>query len=115
MERPSIKPYVQGQDDEVMLHVHNTARADFPDFVPSTLEEYRIGQRSPDWTPNGRFIAEYAGKPVGIARGRMDPKRADPVGHMGGPSVLPGFRRQGIGSALALFYGLAFLEWYLPS
>jgi mycothiol synthase len=97
----SIRPYVPGQDDEVLLHISNTSRSGTPDFVPTTLEQFRTSQQSPGWTADGRFIAELGGNPVGAAGGHMDPKRADPVGHMRGPSVLPGFRRRGIGSALA--------------
>ncbi len=97
----NIRPYVQGQDDEVLLHISNTSRAGTPDFVPATLEQLRTGQQSPNWTPEGRFIAELDGKPVGIAGGHADPNRTEPIGHLGGPTVLPGFRRRGIGTALA--------------
>jgi mycothiol synthase len=99
--RTCIRPYVQGQDDEVLLQINNTSWADTPDFVPWILEEHRISQQAPDWTADGIFLAEVDGTPVGTATGYADPKRLDPVGDLFGPSVLPEFRRRGIGTALA--------------
>ncbi|MBN2465871.1 GNAT family N-acetyltransferase, partial [candidate division WOR-3 bacterium] len=95
-----IRPYVQGQDDEVLLSILNASWADSPDFVPLTIEMYRVDQQAPDWTADGKFLAEVEGTPVGTASGHVDPKRKDPVGQLGGPSVVPEFRRRGIGTAL---------------
>lgn len=92
---------MQGEDDEVLLHITNGSWSGTPDFVPLALEEYRISQQAPDWTAEGKFIAEVDGTPVGTATGYVDPRRKDPVGQLSGPSVLPEFRRQGIGTALA--------------
>jgi mycothiol synthase len=92
---------VQGQDDEVLLHIMNSSWAGTPDFVPAILEEFRISQQSPDWTADDLFLAEVDGTPVGTVTGYADPERKDPVGDLFGPSVLPEFRRRGIGTALA--------------
>jgi mycothiol synthase len=92
---------VQGQDDEVLMHINNASWADTPDFVPWILEEFRISQQAPDWTADGMFLAEVDGTPVGTATGYVDLERKDPVGDLYGPSVLPEFRRRGIGTALA--------------
>lgn len=97
----NIRPYVEGQDDETLLSIENAAWAEAPEFVPDTIEQFRIGRESPNWTPDGMYIAEVDGKPVGTANGYIDRHRPEPLGFMGGPSVLPEFRRQGIGTALA--------------
>ena len=97
----SIRPYVQGQDDKTLLHICNTARSEAPDFVPARLEQFRTGQRSPNWTPEGRFFAELDGEPVGYAMGYVDKRGTDGVGDLRGPNLLPGSRRRGVGTALA--------------
>lgn len=89
------------QDDETLVHIINAASADAPDFVPETIEQFRIERQSPDWTPDGRYIAEVDGEPVGVVEGYVDPHGTEPVGYLGGPEVLPSFRRRGIGTALA--------------
>ena len=97
----TIRPYVPDQDDETLVSIDNAAWSDSPDFVPETPEQFRIGRQSPNWTPEGRYIAEVDGVPVGTAIGYVDKYRPEPLGFLGGPAVLPGFRRRGIGTALA--------------
>ncbi len=101
MQGTNIRPYVEDQDDETLLSIENTAWAEAPDFVPATIEQFRIGRESPNWSSEGNYIAEVDGTPVGTADGYVDRHRPEPLGFLGGPSVLPQFRRRGIGTALA--------------
>lgn len=101
MEGISIRPYVPDKDDEVFIGIGNAAWADSPDFVPQRLDEFRIARQSPNWTEEGLFIAELHGTPAGTVYTFVDKYRPEPLGFFGGPSVLPAFRRQGIGTALA--------------
>jgi mycothiol synthase len=101
MQGMNIRPYVEGQDDEALLSIENTAWAGTPDFVPATIEQFRIGRKSPNWTSEGNYIAEVDGTPVGTADGYVDRRRPEPLGFLGGPAVLPEYRRRGIGFALA--------------
>ncbi|UCG44178.1 MAG: GNAT family N-acetyltransferase [candidate division WOR-3 bacterium] len=95
-----IRPYVEGQDDETVVNIRNASSADAPDFVTQTVKQFRIARKSPNWTAVGIYIAEFDRTPVGVATGFVDARRHEPYGSMGGPSVLPEYRRQGIGTAL---------------
>lgn len=96
-----IRPYVPDQDDELLLSITNTAYAAEPEFIPETIEQFRVYRQAPDWTAEGRFIAEYDRLPVGTVTGHVDPHRTEPVGFLEGPAVLPTHRRRGVGTALA--------------
>lgn len=100
MEGIHIRPYVEGQDDETVVNIRNASSADAPDFVTQTVDQFRIARKSPNWTAVGIYIAEFGKALVGVATGFVDTRRHEPYGSMGGPSVLPEFRRQGIGTAL---------------
>lgn len=101
MQGMNIRPYMEDQDEETLLSIENSAHAEAPDFVPETIEQFRIGRKSPNWTSEGNYIAEVDGTPVGTADGYVDRHRPEPLGFLGGPSVLPEFRPRGIGTALA--------------
>lgn len=101
MEGMNIRPYVPDKDDELLISIANAAWADAPDFVPARSEEFRIVRQSPNWTADGMFIAELGGVPVGTVNAFVDKHRPEPLGFLGGPSVLPAFRRRGVGTALA--------------
>lgn len=101
MEGLLVRPYVPDRDDETLLALVNAADAEAPDFMPETLEQFRIGRQSPDWTAAGIFIAELGGTPVGTGAGWVDPHRPEPLGYLDGPAVLPAHRRRGIGTVLA--------------
>ncbi|MFO7638130.1 MAG: GNAT family N-acetyltransferase [bacterium] len=101
MDGLRIRPCVPDCDDETLLAIVNAAEAGSPDFVPETIEQFRIARQSPDWTADGIFFAELDGIPVGTVTGAVDPHRSEPLGFLAGPSVLPAYRRRGIGTALA--------------
>ncbi len=96
-----IRKAVLGPDDEIWVNIGNRARAEDPEFTPSTADEYRKWQKAPWFNPEGRFIAEFDGKPVGRVLGHVDKERAEKQGFLNGPAVIPEARRRGIGTALA--------------
>jgi ribosomal protein S18 acetylase RimI-like enzyme len=101
MEGMKIRPYVPDKDDETLINIGNAAWADSPDFVPQRIEEFRVVRQSPDWTAEGLFFAEVEGAPVAFVGAHVEKHRPEPLGFLGGPSVLPGVRRRGAGTALA--------------
>jgi mycothiol synthase len=101
MEGIHIRPYVPDQDDQLLIDIGNAANAEAPDFVPERIEQFRVARQSPDWTAEGLFFAEVEGTPVAFVGAHVDKHRPEPLGFLGGPDVLPRFRRRGIGTALA--------------
>jgi len=97
----AIRPYVRGQDDEIRVDIYNRAHAEDDDFVPTTVEETRLWDQSPEEPHRHRFIASLDGVPAGFGFAYVDPHRTDGKGMMSGPHVPPEFRRQGVGTALA--------------
>jgi ribosomal protein S18 acetylase RimI-like enzyme len=97
----AIRPYVRGQDDEIRVDLYNRAHAEDEDFVPSTVEETRRWDQSPQEPHRHRFIAASDGIPAGVAFASVDPHRTDGKGVMSGPHVPPELRRRGVGTALA--------------
>ena len=97
----AVRPYVRGQDDEIRVDLYNRAHAADDDFVPSTVEETRRWDQSPQEPHRHRFIASLDGVPAGVTFAYVDPHRADGKGMMSGPHVPPEFRRRGVGTALA--------------
>ena len=97
----TVRPYVRGQDDETRVDLYNRAHAEDEDFVPSTVEETRRWDQSPQEPHRHRFIAAFDGIPAGVAFAYVDPQRTDGKGMMSGPHVPPELRRRGIGTALA--------------
>ena len=97
----AVRPYVRGQDDEIRVDLYNRAHAEDEDFVPSTVEETRRWDQSPQEPHRHRFIAALDGIPAGVAFAYVDPYRTDGKGMMSGPHVPPELRRRGVGTALA--------------
>ena len=95
-----IHPYIKGADDAAWVDIGNRVDAEDPEHVPSTIDEFRVIQDAPFFQVEGRFIAELDGAPVGVVNAHVDPHRAEPVGRMFGPAVLPESRRRGVGTAL---------------
>jgi hypothetical protein len=87
-----------GPDDEVWVDIGNQARAEDPEFTPATVDEHRKWQKAPWFSPEGRFIAELDGKPVGTVSGHVDKERKEKRGFLRGPEVIPAARRRGVGT-----------------
>jgi mycothiol synthase len=97
----AIRPCVRGQDDEVRVDLYNRAHAEDEDFVPSTVDEIRRWDQSPQEPHRHRLVAALDGIPAGAAFAYVDPHRTDGKGMMSGPHVPPELRRRGVGTALA--------------
>ena len=95
-----IRSYIKGADDEVWIDIGNRVGAEDPEYVPGTVEQFRVMQQAPFFQVEGRFLAELDGASVGVVNAHVDPHRAEPVGRMGGPIVDPESRRRGVGNAL---------------
>lgn len=96
----TIRPFVKGQDEDAWIDVFNRVVAEFPDSTPVTRTEYDLEVNAPRYDPEGRFVAELAGKVIGTVHAELDPEDKERVGYLGQPRVLPEHRRQGIGTAL---------------
>jgi mycothiol synthase len=97
----TIRPYVSGQDDAVWLDLVSRANAEYPDITPETQEDLQLHKQGPWFDPAGMMIAEVDGTPAGAADAYIDAKCQEPHGYLDGPWVVPGFRRRGVGTALA--------------
>jgi len=95
-----IRQYVKGKDELLWINIFNRAMAEFPDMPPLTLEDLEVEVKAPNFDPEGRFIAEWNGKPVGEIHAYIDPVRPEKKGELYGPRVVPEFRRRHIGKAL---------------
>jgi len=105
MERYSmltIRGFVQGEDEEVWLRIGNVAYKEYDDFRPSTMEDMEKAEKSPNFDPTGRFIAEWNGEPVGCVNAYVDKKREEKRGFIRRLAVIPEFRRRGIGKTLVV-------------
>ncbi len=76
----AVRPYIRDQDDEIRVDLYNRAQAEDEDFVPSTVEETRRWDQSPQEPQRHRFIAALDGIPAGVAFAYADPQRTDGKG-----------------------------------
>lgn len=98
--RVTIRHYVPGQDDAIWVSIYNRARAAAPDFVSFKVEELELVRKAPWFKPDGRFIAELDGVPIGTVNAYLGDDAKMRVGDVDGLNVVPEARRLGVGSAL---------------
>jgi ribosomal protein S18 acetylase RimI-like enzyme len=96
-----IRRFVQGKDDEDWVRVWNEAFKEYEEMRQMTVEEFRTFQKSPDYNPEGRFIAESNGQPIGIVQAYVDKLRSDKKGFVRSFGVVPEFRGRGFEAKLA--------------
>jgi mycothiol synthase len=96
-----LRKFVLGKDEEVWVGIVNLALAEDPEWTPTTADEFRVIERSPGFSAEGRFIAELDGEPVGCVNGYVDSRRKEKKGFLRGPEVVPEHRCKGIGMVLA--------------
>ncbi|MFB0514721.1 MAG: GNAT family N-acetyltransferase [Candidatus Bathyarchaeia archaeon] len=97
----TIRRFIQGKDEEIWLKIVNAAYKEYDDFRPSTMEDMEKSEKSPNFDPTERFIAEWNGEPVGCVNAHVDKKREEKKGFMRTLAVVPDFRRRGLGKTLA--------------
>lgn len=102
IEELNIRIFVKGKDESLWLKIRNAAFEDYEDedFRPQTMQDMEINEKSPTFDPQGMFIAEINAKPIGIVNAFVDKKREEKKGFIHDLSILPEFRRKGIGREL---------------
>jgi len=98
-ETVTVRPFVEGRDEDAWLKVINATRAETGTQVPFTRELFKTLKAEPDFDPAGCFVAEVGGDVVGVVRSCTLGMVGD-TGRVIGPEVLPAFRRQDVGTAL---------------
>jgi len=95
-----IRPYAKGSDDETYVRIFNACFNDYDDIRRMTIDELRKIQAAPNYSSEGLLIAEWNGSVAGMVDAYVDPPREEPKGFVQSLSVLPEFRRRGIGKEL---------------
>jgi mycothiol synthase len=96
-----IRKFVTGKDEEVWIRISNEALKEFEDERAMTMEDMTLWEKSPRFSPEGMFIAEWKGEPAGLVNAYVDKKREEKKGFIRMLGVTPKFRRRGIGRKLA--------------
>jgi len=95
-----IRKFVQGKDEEVWIRVCNEAFKEFEDERAMTLEDLTLWEKSPRFSAEGMFIAEWEKEPAGLVNAYIDKKREEKKGFIRELGVVPNFRGKGIGRKL---------------
>lgn len=96
-----IRRFVVGRDDADWVKVRNAVYYQHPTAELITMEDFRKLQKDPEWDPNGRFIADVNGLPVGLVHAHVDKLREEKKGFVWVFGLVPEFRGQGIEEELA--------------
>jgi mycothiol synthase len=95
-----IRPFRKGFDEEVYVSIYNAAFGDYDDIRSMTLEEMEKLEKSPSFSSEGMFIAEWNGETAGMVSAHIDKFREEKKGFVQNLGVLPKFRRRGIAAKL---------------
>ena len=77
----NVRRFVKGADEPTWIRVLNASRKDRDDWRAITLEELLLQEKEdPKFDPEGRFIAEFDGRPVGIVHANVDKLREERKG-----------------------------------
>jgi len=96
-----IRRFLQGKDEESWVKVRNAANREYEEYRQVTVDEMRILEEAPDFSVEGRFIADLDGQPVGTVHAYVDKKRKEKKGFIRAFGVIPEFRARGIEEKLA--------------
>ncbi len=92
----SIRRFVQGVDEVVWIEVLNASRRDREDWRTITVDEMLLQEKEdPKFDPEGRFVAEFDGRPVGVVHANVDKLREERKGFIW-LDVIPESRGRGI-------------------
>jgi mycothiol synthase len=95
-----IRPFKERCDEEVFVSIYNAAFGDYDDIRSMTLEEMEKMKKSPSFSLEGMFIAEWNGEIAGMVSASIDRFREEKKGFVQNLGVLPKFRRKGIATKL---------------
>jgi GNAT superfamily N-acetyltransferase len=87
-----IRRFQKGKDEADWVHVWNTAYQEYEDIRKITAADFRLAEAAPSFDPEGRFIAEVDGEPVGIIHAHVDKLRKEPKGFIRSFGVIPKLR-----------------------
>jgi ribosomal protein S18 acetylase RimI-like enzyme len=92
----NIRRFVKGADEPLWVDILNAARKGREDWRAIAVEEMLLQEKEdPKFDPEGRFIAEFDGRPVGVVHAKVDKLREEKKGFI--PfDVLPESRDRGI-------------------
>ena len=92
----NIRRFVRGADESLWVDILNAARKGREDWRAITVEEVLLQEKEdPKFDPEGRFVAEFNGRPVGIVHANVDKLREEKKGFI--PfDVIPESRGRGI-------------------
>ncbi|UCD26346.1 MAG: GNAT family N-acetyltransferase [Candidatus Bathyarchaeota archaeon] len=98
----SIRRFMQGADEPIWVEVLNAAYKEYEAWWrATTVEEMLLEEKRPNFDLEGRFIAEFDGKPVGIVHAHVDKLRKEKKGFINTFCVVPEFRGCGVEEELA--------------
>ena len=97
-----IRSFVQSEDEPVWVEVLNAAYKEYEDWWRAiTAEEMLCEEKDRNFDPEGRFIAELEGRPVGTVHAHVDKLREEKKGFINDFCVIPEFRGRGVEEKLA--------------
>jgi len=92
----NIRRLVKGEDESLWVDILNEARKNRYGWRAITLEDLLLQEKEdPKFDPEGRFIAESDGRPVGVVHAKVDRLREEKKGFIRF-DVLPESRGRGI-------------------
>lgn len=95
-----IRRFRRGSDEEAYVRIYNAGFSDYDDNRTVTLAEVRKVEEAPTYNLDGVLLAELDEQIVGMVNAQADKLREDKKGFIQSLSVLPEFRRRGIGKRL---------------
>ena len=98
----SIRRFMQGADEPIWVEVLNAAYREYEAWWrATTVEEMLLEEKHPNFDLEGRFIAEFDGKPIGIIHAHVDKLGKEKKGFINTFCVVPEFRGCGVEEELA--------------
>jgi len=94
-----IRRFVQSTDEPVWVDVLNAASRDDEYWRAITVDEFLSLQKRLSFDPDGRFIAELDGRPIGVAHANVDKFRTDGQGDIR-LDLIPEFRGREVAQQL---------------
>lgn len=113
----SVRTFVPGQDEGVLMQVRNASFAEHYGSVPRTLDEIKAIVAEPDFRPEGLFFAFDGEKVAGFCFTAIHPeeckRRGIELGHINLLGTMPEYKGKGLGRALLLI-GVEYLRLEVP-